>query len=130
MAAQVGEKFLEKFGEHEHSARIAFRIGQCHYKAEKYGDAGQAFDRFAKRFPDDDLCADSLFWAGESYRMGSDNRMAFRRYNNCRWDSKPKPRHWRITSRPLAGALILPPSREADFSSSIVVPLNPHKICR
>ena len=86
VAAQVGEKFLEKFGEHEHSARIAFRIGQCHYKAEKYGDAGQAFDRFAKRFPDDDLCADSLFWAGESYRMGSDNRMAFRRYNNCRWD--------------------------------------------
>jgi len=86
VAAQVGEKFLEKFGEHEHSARIAFRIGQCHYKAEKFAVAGQAFDRFAKRFPDDELCSDSLFWAGESYRMGSDNRMAFRRYNNCRWD--------------------------------------------
>jgi len=86
IAAQVGEKFLEKFSEHEHSARIAFRIGQCHYKAEEFADAGQAFDRFAKRFPDDGLCADSLFWAGESYRMGSDNRMAFRRYNNCRWD--------------------------------------------
>ena len=86
VAAQVGEKFLEKFGEHEHAARIAFRIGQCHYKAEKFADAGGAFDRFAKRFPDDELCADSLFWAGESYRMGSDNRTAFRRYNNCRWD--------------------------------------------
>ena len=86
IAAQVGEKFLEKFSEHEHTARIAFRIGQCHYKAEKFADAGGAFDRFAKRFPDDELCADSLFWAGESYRMGSDNRVAFRRYNNCRWD--------------------------------------------
>ena len=86
VAAQVGEKFLEKFGEHEHSARIAFRIGQSHYKAEKFSVAGEAFDRFAKRFPDDELSADSLFWAGESYRMGNDNRTAFRRYNNCRWD--------------------------------------------
>ncbi len=86
IAAQVGEKFLDKFSEHEHSARIAFRIGQCHYKAEEFAVAGKAFDRFSKRFPDDELCADSLFWSGESYRMGRDNRTAFRRYNNCRWD--------------------------------------------
>jgi TolA-binding protein len=86
IAAQVGEKFLDKFSEHEHSARIAFRIGQCHYKAEQFAVAGKAFDRFSKRFPDDELCADSLFWSGESYRMGRDNRTAFRRYNNCRWD--------------------------------------------
>ena len=86
VAAQVGEKFLEKFTGHEHAARIAFRIGQCHYKSEKFRDAGTAFDRFSKRFPDDALCADAMFWSGESYRMGSDNRTAFRRYNNCRWD--------------------------------------------
>ena len=48
--------------------------------------AGKAFDNFAKMFPDDALCADSLFWAGESFRMGGNNREAFRRYNRCRWE--------------------------------------------
>ena len=48
--------------------------------------AGESFDEFAKRFPDDELSADSLFWAGESFRMANNNREAFRRYNRCRWD--------------------------------------------
>lgn len=86
VAAQVGEKFLERFDGHQWASRMAFRIGQCHYKAKEYMAAGQAFDRFAKIFPDDPLCSDSLFWAGESYRMGTNDREAFRRYNRCRWD--------------------------------------------
>jgi len=86
VAAQVGEKFLERFDGNQHAPKIAFLVGQCYYKDEKYSVAGQAFDRFAKLFPDDALGADSLFWSGESYRLGRNNREAFRRYNRCRWD--------------------------------------------
>ena len=86
VSAQVGEKFLERFDGHEHAARMAFRVGQCYYKAKKYGDAGVAFDKFGKTFSDDDLAADAMFWAGESFRLGTNNLEAFRRYNRCRWD--------------------------------------------
>ncbi len=86
VAAQVAEKFLEKFDSHRSASKLAFLIGQCHYKIKDYGDAGGAFDRFAKLFPDDDLSPDSMFWAGESFRMARNNREAFRRYNRCRWD--------------------------------------------
>jgi TolA-binding protein len=65
---------------------MAFRVGQCYYKDEKYKIAGEAFDEFVKRFPEDDLTAQSLFWSGESYRQARDNRVAFQRYNRCRWD--------------------------------------------
>ncbi|WP_425616614.1 tetratricopeptide repeat protein [Anatilimnocola sp. NA78] len=85
ISAQVGEKFLERFNAHQHAPRMAFRVGQCYYKNKKYLVAGKSFDAFAKLFPDDALCADSLFWAGESFRMGGSNREAFIRYNNCRW---------------------------------------------
>jgi TolA-binding protein len=85
ISAQVGEKFLERFNAHQHAPRMAFRVGQCYYKSKKYLQAGKSFDTFAKVFPDDALCADSLFWAGESFRMGGSNREAFIRYNNCRW---------------------------------------------
>jgi TolA-binding protein len=37
-------------------------------------------------FPDDALCSDALFWAGESFRQANNAREAFRRYNRCRWD--------------------------------------------
>lgn len=86
VAAEVGEKFLERFEGHQLASRMAFRIGQSHYKAKEYQKAGGAFDRFAKMFPDDPLCSDALFWAGESFRMGTNNREAFRRYNRCRWE--------------------------------------------
>jgi TolA-binding protein len=86
VAAQVGEKFVEKFESHQHAPRMAFRIGQCHYKAGKFVEAGKAFDRFARVFAEDKLAAESLFWAGESYRMGHNTRLAYQRYNRCRWD--------------------------------------------
>lgn len=85
ISAQVGEKFLERFNAHQHAPRMAFRVGQCYYKSKKYLVAGKSFDSFTKLFPDDALAADSLFWAGESFRMGGSNREAFIRYNNCRW---------------------------------------------
>lgn len=85
IAAQVGEKFLERFQGHQHAPRMAFRVGQCYFKSKLYKKAGESFDMFAKIFPDDALCADSLFWAGEAFRMGGSNREAFIRYNNCRW---------------------------------------------
>lgn len=85
ISAQVGEKFLERFNAHQHAPRMAFRVGQCYYKSKKYTQAGKSFDAFTKLFPDDALAADSLFWAGESFRMGGANREAFIRYNNCRW---------------------------------------------
>ena len=65
---------------------MGFRIGQCHYKDEFYEAAGTAFDEFVKRFPEEELTAQALFWAGESYRMKNDVPNAFRRYNRCRWD--------------------------------------------
>jgi TolA-binding protein len=65
---------------------MAFRVGQCYYKSEDYRVAGQAFDAFVKKFPDDKLASEALFWSGESYRMGSNVPEAFRRYNRCRWD--------------------------------------------
>ena len=65
---------------------MAFRIGQCYYKAKEYKTAGGSFDTFVKKFPDDGLASDSLFWSGESFRMAKDAREAFRRYNRCRWD--------------------------------------------
>jgi TolA-binding protein len=65
---------------------MAFRVGQCYYKAKQYAKAGQSFDRFGKIFPDDTLAADALFWSGESFRLGANNLEAFRRYNRCRWD--------------------------------------------
>ena len=63
-----------------------FNRGMAYYKGEEYGDAGMAFDNFAKLFPDDTLTSDALFWAGESYRQGNHDSLAFRRYNQCRWD--------------------------------------------
>ena len=63
-----------------------FNRGMAYYKGEEYGDAGMAFDNFAKLFPDDTQISDALFWAGESYRQGNQNSLAFRRYNRCRWD--------------------------------------------
>ncbi len=73
---------------------MAFRIGQCYYKDKKYAEAGKAFDDFAKVFPDDALAADAVFWSGESFRMASNNREAFQRYNRCAAGSSPraKPR--------------------------------------
>jgi TolA-binding protein len=65
---------------------MAFRVGQCYYKDKQYTEAAASFDRFAKVFPDDELCSDALFWSGESFRMASNNSQAFRRYNRCRWD--------------------------------------------
>lgn len=86
VAASVGEKFLERFTNHEWSPKMAFRIGQCHYKQEKFSKAGESFDAFVKRFPEQALTAQALFWAGESYRMDKNIPGAFRRYNRCRWD--------------------------------------------
>ena len=65
---------------------MCFRWGQCHYKADKFSVAGGVFDIFTKKFPDDGLTAQSLFWAGESYRGAKNVSFAFRRYNRCRWD--------------------------------------------
>ncbi|MBT4225099.1 MAG: tetratricopeptide repeat protein, partial [Opitutae bacterium] len=76
----------ERFQQHELAPKMAFRVGQCYYKAEDFKIAGAAFDKFAKTFPDDKLCAEALFWGGESYRMGKNVPEAFRRYNRCRWD--------------------------------------------
>jgi len=86
VAAEVGEKFVEKFQTHQYAPQMAFRVGQCRYKQGKFTDAGKAFDRFARVFVEDKLCSDALFWAGESYRMGRNNRLAYQRYNRCRWD--------------------------------------------
>lgn len=85
VAAQVGEKFLERFDGHEWGSRIAFRVGQCYYKDKQYAKATDAFDRFAKVFPDDALAADAYFWAGECFRLANNNQKAFQRYNECRW---------------------------------------------
>ncbi len=85
VAAQVGEKFLERFETHTNAPRMAFRIGQCYHKAERYADAGKSFEKFVDVFPKDALAADAFFWAGESYRMANNNRQAFISYNNCRW---------------------------------------------
>ena len=65
---------------------MGFRIGQCHYKEDEFKKAGLAFDTSVKRYPDEELTAQALFWAGESYRMANDIPNAFRRYNRCRWD--------------------------------------------
>jgi TolA-binding protein len=86
VAAQVGKKFIERFEGHQYASRIAFRIGQCYIKAKDFPTAGSSFDAFAKRYPDDELCPDALFWSGEAFRNGKNNREAFRRYNRCRWD--------------------------------------------
>jgi len=86
IAAQVGQKFGERFEGHDHASKMAFRVGQCYYKTEDYKQAGLSFDDFAKQFPEDDLSADSMFWSGEAYRLSKDNSEAFRRYNRCRWD--------------------------------------------
>ena len=84
VAAQVGEKFLERFDSHQHASRIAFRVGQAYYKGKAYAKASKAFDEFVKRFPDDALCSDSLFWSGESFRMGGNTHKAFMSYLNCK----------------------------------------------
>ena len=86
IAAQVGVRFGERFEGHEHAAEMAFRVGQCFYKTEDYKQAGLSFDDFVKNFSEDELSPDSLFWSGEAYRLGKNNREAFRRYNRCRWD--------------------------------------------
>jgi TolA-binding protein/predicted negative regulator of RcsB-dependent stress response len=86
VAAKVAEKFMDRFSDHEFAPKMCFRWGQCHYKAEKFADAGAVFDLFTKKFPDDGLTAQSLFWAGESFRGANNVSFAFRRYNRCRWD--------------------------------------------
>ncbi|SVB18300.1 uncharacterized protein METZ01_LOCUS171154, partial [marine metagenome] len=44
IAAKVGGKFIERFESHQWAPKMAFRIGQCHYKALVYKDAADAFD--------------------------------------------------------------------------------------
>ena len=78
VAAQVGEKFLEKFEGHKWAPKMAFRVGQCYYKDKQYAKAGEAFDQFAKIFPDDALASDALFWSGESYRMAQQHEEGVR----------------------------------------------------
>ncbi len=46
IAAQVGIKFIDRFESHQWSPKMAFRVGQCHYKGEDYVDAATAFDNF------------------------------------------------------------------------------------
>jgi len=84
LAAQVGEKFLERFQGHQHAPRMSFRVGQCYYKSKQYAKASQSFDRFGKVFPDDALTSDALFWSGEAFRLAANNLEAFNRYNRCR----------------------------------------------
>jgi TolA-binding protein len=84
VAAQVGEKFIERFESHSNAPRMAFRVGQCYFKAKKYAVAGKSFDHFVEVFPKDALSADSLFWSGESFRMGGNTHKAFMSYLNCK----------------------------------------------
>ena len=86
IAAKVAEKFMDRFDEHAFAPKMCFRWGQCHYKNEEFAKAGGVFDLFMKKFPDDGLSAQSVFWAGESYRSANNVPFAFRRYNRCRWD--------------------------------------------
>ena len=86
VAAQVGEKFLEKFEGHRLAPKMAFRVGQCYYKAKEYTKAAETFDKFVKTFREDALAADAMFWAGESYRTANNMKKAFESYNKCRWD--------------------------------------------
>ncbi|MBL68557.1 MAG: hypothetical protein CMO74_08955 [Verrucomicrobiales bacterium] len=86
IAAKVAEKFMDRFSDHEAAPKMGFRWGQCHYKNEAYAKAAEVFDLFVKKFPDDSLSAQSIFWAGESWRMANNVPQAFRRYNRCRWD--------------------------------------------
>ena len=72
--------------DNELASRMGFRWGQCHFKAEEFAKAAEVFDLFAKKFPDDPLTSEALFWAGESYRSANNVAFAFRRYNRCRWD--------------------------------------------
>ncbi len=65
---------------------MAFRVGQSYHKDENFTRAGESFDEFIRRFPDDELSPQALFWGGESYRLAKDIPLAFRRYNRCRWD--------------------------------------------
>ena len=86
VAAQVGEKFLEKFDGHKWGPKMAFRVGQCYYKDKQYAKAAETFDKFVKTFREDALAADAMFWAGESYRTANNMKKAFESYNKCRWD--------------------------------------------
>jgi len=86
IAANVAEKFVDRFQGHQWAPKMAFRIGQSYHKAEDYKKAAAAFDEFVKRFPDDELAAYALFWSGESYRLSNNVPFAFRRFNRCRWD--------------------------------------------
>ncbi len=86
VAAQVSEKFLEKFEGHEYAPQMAFLVGQAYYKNEQYRESAAAFDRFVRDFPDEmTLAPEAMFWAGEALRHVNDNREAFRRYNMCHW---------------------------------------------
>ena len=61
-------------------------LAVAYYKMEDFDSAAVAFEDFVKKFPDDELCADALFWGGESYRMDKNIPKAFQFYNRCRWD--------------------------------------------
>ena len=92
VAAQVGEKFLERFEGHEWAPKMAFRVGQCYYKGKQYAKAARRSTSSPRSSPTTRLCADALFWSGESYRMANNAKEAFRRYNHCRWDIRPAKR--------------------------------------
>ena len=55
------------------------------------------------------MSAETLFLAGESFRMGRDVPMAFRYYNRCRWDypesEAAKYARGRLALPELAGAV-------------------------
>lgn len=108
VAAGICRQFLEQYGEHEWASKIAFRQGQCHFKAgeqaaaasagtaavkgapgagaAEYLSAAKAFDLLVEQYPESELRADALFWAGRSYHMAGDYASAYRRYRRTTWD--------------------------------------------
>ena len=86
VAASVGSKFLERFPNHEWTPRWPSASASATTSSKNSSRVAKLSTAFAKRFPDQELTAQALFWAGESYRMGKDIPNAFRRYNRCRWD--------------------------------------------
>ncbi len=101
VAANICGQFLEQYGEHELAPKIAFRQGQCYFKAAEtpvregepktdpkanYFLAAKAFDVLVERYTDSDLRPDAMFWAGRAYHEAGEEALAYRRYRRVTWD--------------------------------------------
>ena len=79
-ADTVFRELLERFPQHRHAERAAWKAGWFAYRDRTYGDTAQIFDRAAAAFPRADYRPSWLYWSARAHDHRGDAVTATARY--------------------------------------------------